>query len=75
MRLGPLVITEKGVAFGVCNSKGEGIGLLYDPIRASGYKFERSSVNPLPVADVILCSLTNETRGEKESGPSVEVIL
>jgi hypothetical protein len=42
MRLGPIVFMERGVALGLCDRKGEGIGFLYDPIKASGYEFEPS---------------------------------
>jgi hypothetical protein len=60
---------EKGVTFGVCDSNGEGIGLLYDPIKASGYEFERSPTSSLPVARAIVCSLASETRGCEELSP------
>lgn len=49
MRFGPLVIMEKGVAFGVSDKQGNGIGLLYDRVEASGVKFERSAALRAPM--------------------------
>lgn len=42
MRIGPFVIAEKGVAFGICDRNGEGIGFLYNRVEASGARFEPS---------------------------------
>ena len=47
MRLGPLVLFEKGVAVGIADKNGNGIGLVYDRIEASGYEFERGSTPPV----------------------------
>ena len=44
MRFGSLVIAENGVAFGIADKDGNGIGFLYDHVKASGIKFERSSI-------------------------------
>jgi hypothetical protein len=42
MRFGPIIIAEKGVAFGICDRNGDGVGVLYNRAEASGLQFEPS---------------------------------
>jgi hypothetical protein len=41
MKFGPIIIMEKGVSLGVVDSKGDGIGFLYDP-----YQYNRARLEP-----------------------------
>jgi hypothetical protein len=40
---------EKGVILGISNRNGDGVGFLYNPIQASGVRFEKSGTPMRPM--------------------------